>query len=79
VIAPDAYDRNRGPRTVVPLRGRIQRGQSGGPVVGRNGRVVAMVFGGTQDGNGGFGVPVELVRRGLEEPLRPIDPGPCVG
>jgi S1-C subfamily serine protease len=79
MIAPDAYDRNTGPRSVVPLRGRIQRGQSGGPVVGRNGRVVAMVFGGTQDGNGGFGVPVELVRRGLEEPLRPIDPGPCVG
>jgi hypothetical protein len=38
-----------------------------------------MVFGGSQDGDGGFGVPVDLVQRGLEEPLRPIEPGPCVG
>jgi len=79
VIAPDAYERNPGPRTVVPLRGQVQRGQSGGPVVGRNGRVVAMVFGGSRVGDGGFGVPVELVLRGFDEPLRPTDPGPCVG
>lgn len=79
VIAPDAYERNPGPRTVVPLRGQVQRGQSGGPVVGRNGRVVAMVFGGSRVGDGGFGVPVELVLRGFDEPIRPIDPGRCVG
>ena len=79
VIAPDAYERNPGPRTVVPLRGQVQRGQSGGPVVARNGRVVAMVFGGSRGTDGGFGVPVDLVLRGLETPLRPIDPGRCVG
>jgi S1-C subfamily serine protease len=79
VIAPDAYERNLGPRRVVRLRGRIQRGQSGGPVVARNGRVVAMVFAGSQGEEGGFGVPVDLVLRGLEAPLRPVDPGPCVG
>lgn len=79
VFAPDAYERNPGPRTVVPLRGQVLRGQSGGPVVGRNGRVVAMVFGGSRVGDGGFGVPVELVLSGFDGPLRPIDPGPCVG
>jgi hypothetical protein len=24
-------------------------------------------------------VPVDLVLRGLESPLTPVDPGPCVG
>jgi len=79
VIAPDAYERDAGPRSVVPLRGHVQRGQSGGPVVARNGRVVAMVFGGSRGGDGGFAVPVDLVLRGLEGPLTPVDPGPCVG
>ncbi len=79
VVAPDAYDRNVGRRIVVPLRGRVQPGESGGPVVDGRGRVIAMIFGGARNGRGGFGVPVELVQRGLEGPLRPVDPGPCVG
>lgn len=79
VVAPDAYQRSVGPRVVVPLRGRVQRGQSGGPVVGRGGRVVAMVFGGSRGAEGGFGVPVDLVLRGLDGRLRAVDPGPCVG
>ena len=79
VIAPDAYERSPAPRTVVPLRGQVQRGQSGGPVVARNGRVVAMVFGGSRGSEGGFGVPVELVLRGLDGPLERVDPGRCVG
>jgi S1-C subfamily serine protease len=79
VVAPDAYDRGMGRRLVVPLRGRVQPGESGGPVVDARGRVVAMIFGGTRNGRGGFGVPVELVVRGLEGPLRPVRTGPCVG
>jgi S1-C subfamily serine protease len=79
VVAPDAYGERPSPRVVVPLRGRIQRGESGGAVVDRRGRVVAMVFGGSQQGNAGFAVPVELVVRGLSGPLQPVEPGPCVG
>ncbi len=79
VLAPDAYRRKARPRTVVPLRGPVEPGQSGGPVVDARGRVVAMIFGGTEEGRGGFGVPVELVLRALERRLRPVSTGPCVG
>jgi hypothetical protein len=38
-----------------------------------------MIFGGTRRGEGGFGVPVALVLRGLNTTLRAVSPGPCVG
>lgn len=79
VLAPDAYNRRVRPRVVVPLRGRVQPGESGGPVVDRRGRVVAMIFGGTRNGQGGYAVPVELVLRAREEPLAPVSSGPCIG
>jgi S1-C subfamily serine protease len=79
VLAPDAYERGLRPRVVVPLRGRVQPGESGGPVVDRRGGVVAMIFGGTHSGRGGYAVPVDLVVRALGEELRPVEPGPCLG
>jgi S1-C subfamily serine protease len=79
VLAPDAYERGIRPRRVVPLRGAVEPGESGGPVVDRAGRVVAMIFGGARRGAGGFAVPVDLVTRALARPLRPGAPGPCVG
>ena len=79
VIAPDAYDRRVGARMIVPLRGRVQPGESGGPVVDSRGRVIAMVFAGAKRGPNGFAIPVELVLRGAAKPLRPVSSGPCVG
>jgi uncharacterized membrane protein required for colicin V production len=79
VIAPDAYEQRVRPRVVVPLRGRVQPGESGGPVVDRRGRVLAMIFGGTRTGQGGYAVPVELVLNAFEERLRPVEAGPCLG
>ena len=79
VLAPNAYRRSIRARVVVPLRGGVEPGESGGAVVDRRGRVVAMIFGGTRDGDGGFAVPLELVLRGLSTPLRPVSSGPCVG
>jgi S1-C subfamily serine protease len=79
VLAPDAYDRRVRPRVVVPIRGRVQPGESGGPVVDRRGRVVAMIFGGTHSGGSGYAVPVDLVLRALAERDGPVDPGPCLG
>jgi S1-C subfamily serine protease len=79
VLAPNAYGQGVRPRIVVPLRGRVQAGESGGPVVDRRGGVVAMIFGGTHSRRGGYAVPVELVLRGLSGRLRPVDPGPCLG
>jgi S1-C subfamily serine protease len=79
VFAADAYDRRTRLRTVVPLRGSVQRGDSGGPVVNRNGRVVAMMFAATAEGEGGFGVPVSEVADAVAEERSPVEPGPCPG
>jgi S1-C subfamily serine protease len=79
VLAPDAYRRRVRPRTVVPLRGKVEPGESGGPVIDRRGSVVAMIFGGARAGDGGFAVPAGLVLRGLEGRLQPVAPGPCLG
>jgi hypothetical protein len=79
VIAPDAYDRRVSARMIVPLRGNVQPGESGGPVVDSRGRVIAMVFAGAKRGPSGFAIPVELVLRGVSTPLHPVSSGPCVG
>jgi S1-C subfamily serine protease len=79
VIAPDAYDRRAGPRQVVPLRGRVRPGESGGPVVDARGGVVAMIFAGAKHEASGFAIPVGLVLRGLSANLHPVSSGPCLG
>jgi S1-C subfamily serine protease len=78
VLSPDAYGRGTRPRVVVPLRGGVKPGESGGPVVDRRGRVVAMIFGGTRDRKGGYAVPVGLVLTAAEGRLRPVPSGPCI-
>jgi S1-C subfamily serine protease len=79
VFAADAYERRTKLRSVVPLRGRIRRGDSGGPVVNTDGEVVATMFAASRQGGGGFGVPVSEVEIALEAKLRPVSPGPCTG
>jgi S1-C subfamily serine protease len=78
VLAPDAYERRISTREVVPLRGQVKPGESGGPVVDSRGSVVAMVFAGSKEGPNGFAVPVDLVLRGLSTNLQPVSSGPCV-
>jgi S1-C subfamily serine protease len=78
VLSPGAYGGRVRPRVVVPLRGAVQPGESGGPVVDRRGRVVAMIFGGTRDGQGGYAVPVELVLSAVAGELRRVPSGPCI-
>jgi hypothetical protein len=68
-----------GTRVVVPMRGEVQPGESGGPVVDGRGSVVAMVFAGAKHGSSGYAVHVDLVLRGLSSELRPVSSGPCVG
>ncbi len=78
VIAPDATNRSAGFRTVVPLRGAVRAGDSGGPVINAAGEVVAMMFGATREGVGGVGVALDEIRRGLDSPLTPVPPGACL-
>jgi S1-C subfamily serine protease len=79
VIAPDAYDRGLHPRRVVPIRGSVRKGESGGPVLDSDGEVVGMIFGGARDGRGGFAIPVDVVVRALDGPLGAVDAGACAG
>ncbi len=77
VFAPDAFGEGAAARSVVVTRGSLGPGSSGGPVVDRDGEVVAMIFGGSRDGDAGAAVPPASIRRGLDSPLRPVDAGPC--
>ncbi len=78
VIAPDALNRSRGFRTVVPVRGSVEPGQSGGPIINAEGQVVSMVFGTTQESDGSVGVPLSAIRAALGSRLRPVAAGGCV-
>jgi S1-C subfamily serine protease len=80
-LSQDAYGRGPVSRQMVAIRGTVRSGNSGGPVVDRNGRVLATVFAATAGGGprGGYGVPNSLVSRALERADGPVDTGPCVG
>jgi S1-C subfamily serine protease len=79
ILGRDAYGEGPLLREVVPLRGPVRRGDSGGPAVDRRGRVVAMMFAAARGERGGFGVPVDVVEDAAAGRLRPVAPGPCAG
>lgn len=81
VSSQDIYGRDDIERQVVLFRGPVRHGNSGGPVVGGDGRVLTTVFGGTIGGRrrGGYGVPNLLVQRALQRANGPVDSGGCIG
>jgi S1-C subfamily serine protease len=79
ILGRNAYGEGPILREVVPLRGSVRRGDSGGPAVDARGRVVAMMFAATRGKRGGFGVPVELVEAAAGGRLGPVAAGPCAG
>jgi S1-C subfamily serine protease len=79
IVTQDAYGQGMTQRTVVPIRGSVLHGDSGGPVVDRSGHVVAMMFAATEAGPGGFGVSMDDIRHALASPEQRTDTGPCVG
>lgn len=78
VVTQDAYGAGPVSRSITAVRGRVQSGNSGGPVVDRAGRVVATIFAATTGGpRGGYGVPNATVRAALASGQGPVSTGPC--
>jgi S1-C subfamily serine protease len=79
VSTQDAYGRGPVRRRIVPLRGLVRSGNSGGPMIDRQGRVVTTVFAATVGGgqSGGYGIPGDVVRRDIADATATVSTGPC--
>lgn len=79
VQSQDSYGRGPVKRRMTPFRGEVLNGNSGGPVVDGDGRVLTTVFASSVSGgpSGGLGVPNEVVARALAGPLDGASSGPC--
>jgi S1-C subfamily serine protease len=65
IVGRDAYGRFPTPRRVTTIRGALRSGNSGGPVVDAQGRVLTTVFAQRAGTDGGYGVPTEIVRAAI--------------
>jgi S1-C subfamily serine protease len=77
-ISEDSYGNGPINRTITALRGAVRSGNSGGPLVDADGRVVGIVFAATTGGpKGGFAIPVEEVGDALPEVRAEVETGSC--
>jgi S1-C subfamily serine protease len=80
VVTQDAYGNGPVRRRIASLRGIVRSGNSGGPMVDGDGRVVATIFAATTSGpRGGYAVPNDIVRRELAGANSPVSTGECGG
>jgi S1-C subfamily serine protease len=82
LLAQDAYGNGPKARRMTTFRGRVRPGNSGGPLVGTDGRVLTTVFAKATSSarQGGFGVPNALVRDALDGAAPPgsaVSTGAC--
>lgn len=78
VLSQDSYGRGPIRRRMTALRGEVVSGNSGGPVVDGDGRVLTTVFAATTSGRAaGYGVPNSIVREALDGVGGPVGTGPC--
>jgi S1-C subfamily serine protease len=79
VSSSNAYGRGPVQRTMTSLRGNVRPGNSGGPMVDGEGRVVTTIFAATTGGQqrGGYGVPNAIVESALGRIGGPVSTGPC--
>ena len=79
VRSDDAYGNGPRLRTITSLRGRVRAGNSGGPLVDGEGRVVGTIFASTvsSGGRNGLAVPDTIVASALRKAGGPVANGPC--
>ncbi len=78
VLGEDAYGGGPIERQMLTLRGLVQHGNSGGPLVDQAGRVLGTVFAATTEGpQGGLAVPNRVVKRIIDRAEGEVDTGPC--
>ena len=65
VLSVDAYGRGPVSRRITGLRGRVQPGNSGGPLLDSSGRVVGTLFAARVEGDAGYAVPPDVVDTAL--------------
>ncbi|HTU13655.1 MAG TPA: MarP family serine protease [Solirubrobacterales bacterium] len=78
VLGEDAYGSGPVERPMLTLRGLVQHGNSGGPLVDQAGRVLGTIFAATTEGpQGGLAVPNKVVKRIVDGASGEVDTGPC--
>ncbi len=78
VFGEDAYGSGPFERQMLTLRGQVRRGNSGGPMTDRQGRVLGTVFASTTEGPpGGLAIPNDIVRRIIAGARGEVETGPC--
>jgi S1-C subfamily serine protease len=79
-VSEDSYGNGPVNRTITALSGSVRSGNSGGPLVDPNGRVVGTVFAATTSGpRGGFAIPAEQVQEAMRHSREEVGTGPCTG
>jgi S1-C subfamily serine protease len=80
VVTQDSYGRGPITRELTALRGQVHSGNSGGPIVDGNGKVMGTVFAATTQGKpGGYAVPNDVVQHALSDSSGAVGTGPCTG
>ncbi len=79
-LSRDAYGRGPVQRPITTFRGLVRSGNSGGPVVDADGRVIGTVFASATESRQpeGFAVPNAVVADALAKASGTVDTGPCV-
>jgi S1-C subfamily serine protease len=78
-LSQDAYGRGPIRRKITTMRGLVRSGNSGGPLVDGNGRVLTTVFASSvaRGQRAGYGVPDSVVAKALAGAKGPVGTGPC--
>jgi S1-C subfamily serine protease len=77
IVTDDALGRGPIARRITSFRGRVRKGNSGGPAVNARGEVETTVFASRRGADGGFGVPTDFVRKAVGAAREPVSTGDC--